>query len=118
MLYPNQKLSVSVFISLCIFGGYHLQHLVGLLFRYLWGSIFVEVVAVEWEYLVGLHSLRVAHAEHRGPGLYALQLVLQGVSPEIASNDAPYLPEPDVVEELAATDTYLAYALLIEVAGG
>jgi len=44
--------------------------------------------------------------------------VLQSVALAVASDDAAGLPEGDVVQELAAGDSYLANEQLKEVIGG
>ena len=44
--------------------------------------------------------------------------MLQSVALAVASDDAPCLPEADVIEELVATDSDFAYEQLVYVAGG
>ena len=44
--------------------------------------------------------------------------MLQSVAFAVASDDAPCLPEADVVQELVTADSDFAYEQLINVAGG
>jgi hypothetical protein len=44
--------------------------------------------------------------------------MFQGVTASIASDDAPYVPELQIVQECIMSYTYLANEQLIDVAGG
>ena len=61
--------------------------------------------------------LRIAHAEHRGPHLHALQLIHQDVATLVALQDSTGLPSADLVEKFSARDADLAYEQLIQVVG-
>jgi len=49
---------------------------------------------------------------------FGKELVLQRVTLTIASDDAPYVPELQIVQECIMSYTYLANDQLINVAGG
>lgn len=61
--------------------------------------------------------LRVAHAEHRGPRLYSLQLIHQDVATLVTFQDSTCLPSTDLVEKFPARDANLAYEQLVQIVG-
>jgi hypothetical protein len=84
------------------------------------GRLFVVIVCVEynWEHVSYGLTFRVTHGVDGGVGAFGEELVLQHVSLAVAPNNAAYLPELDVIEELTAWDAYLAHEKLVDVVGG
>lgn len=75
------------------------------------GWFIVNVVIILkylWEYIGNRLSLRVTH--HMYSGIYRLsqQLIGQKIALAVAANDAPCLPEADVIQELVTWYSYLA----------
>lgn len=79
--------------------------------------LFVEVVEVEVKDVGWGLLLRIAHTEHRGPHLHALQLIHQDVATLVALQNSTGLPSTNLVEKFPARDADFAYEQLIQIVG-
>jgi len=77
------------------------------------GHLLVPIIKVKMDDVGGQFLFGVAHAEHGCPHLHALELILEGIAALIAFQDATRLPCLDLVQELTAGDSYLAYEQLV-----
>ena len=80
--------------------------------------IFLVIFKQHREHVSNGLAFGVAHRIDGSIGTFSHQLVLQPVSLAVAANDAPDLPEADVVQELVAADADLANDELVQVVGG
>ena len=66
------------------------------------GRLFVVIVCVEyhWEHVGYGLTFRVTHGVDVGVDTFGEELVLQRVALAVAPDDAAYLPEAEVIEEL------------------
>ena len=83
------------------------------------GRLVVVIVVVEehGEHVGHGLALRVTHDMDGGIDTFSHQLMLQQIAATIAADDATHLPEAEVVQELTAGDSNLAYEQLIDVVG-
>ena len=80
--------------------------------------VFIIVVEEHREYVFHSFALRVAHGVSGGVGTFCNELMFQPVTLAVASDDAAYFPEAEVVEKFTAGDSYFAHEQLIDVVGG
>ena len=107
------------FFKACIFGCH--EFLKFILF-FLCDSRFHVVVVIileeHWEHLLRCVAFRTTECVGAGEDVLGDELIEKMVTLAIAANDATGFPELDVVQELAAAQTYFANEQLIEVVGG
>ena len=79
--------------------------------------LFVIIIKEHWEHILHCLALRVAHGEHGGVGAFSHYLQFQFVAVPVAPDDAPCLPEADVVKKLTTRDAYFAHEQLVGFVG-
>ena len=79
--------------------------------------VFLFVVEECWEHVLNGFAFWVAHRVDGGIGAFGEQLVCKMVSLAVAADDTVNFPKLQVIEELTAGDSYLAYEQLIDVVG-
>ena len=81
-------------------------------------AVFGFIHEYSWEHVCRCFPLWVAHGERGGIDAFSDELVLQAVAVAVASDDAAYLPEAEVVEKFTTGDAYFAHEQLVDVVGG
>ena len=103
---------------LCVVVGHEVLEFVVLFIAHLGcGFDFVFLLEDAGEEVLGGLALGVAHDVDGSEGTFGKQLVFQDVAASVASDDAPNLPEANVVEKFVAGDSDFAHEQLVNVVG-
>ena len=82
-----------------------------------WWFCVLIVGKERWKQVFDVLALGVAHGVDGSVCAFGEQLVFQNVTAAIAADNAPDLPEPDVVEKFVAGDSDFAHEQLVNVVG-
>ena len=119
--FTTQKSEASKCLAFCV----QRSHLILQFLRFFFCDgwlvyVFVVIIEYAWKHFLNFLSIifPIWIGIFCGIDNLCQQLVLQTVALAIAANDATYLPETNIIQELVSANSYLANEQLKQIVGG